>query len=384
MNSPMKIAVVTGTRAEYGLLKPLILKLKENYPTTIVATGMHLSPEFGMTINEIEQGGLHVDEKVEILLSADTKTAVTKSMGLGLISFADVLSRIMPDLLVVLGDRFEILSVVTAATVLKIPVAHLHGGEVTEGAIDDNIRHAISKMSHLHFTSTEEHRKRVIQLGEQPNRVFDVGAIGLDNINSLSLLSRDDLSADLGIQFRDRIFLVTYHPVTLESLSIDFQVDNLLSALSDKDATVVFTKANADAQGRYINSRIESWVSDHADAFVFSSLGSLRYLSLLKEAEIVIGNSSSGIIEAPSLNTPTVNIGERQRGRVRARSVIDCSYNKDEIHQAIQKAGSSNFLEKERLFENPYGDGSTAQKIIEILAKIDLKSLIPKHFYDWS
>jgi len=385
MISKNKVAVVTGTRAEYGLLKPLIEKLKDHFTTSIIATAMHLSPEFGMTVREIESDGFVVDEKVEMLLSADTQTAVVKSMGLGLISFADVLDRTNPDFLVVLGDRFEILSAVTAATVLRIPVAHLHGGELTEGAIDDNIRHAITKMSHLHFTSTDVYRNRVIQMGEHPDFVFNVGAIGLDNITSLSLLSRKELAQELDIQFKEKVILVTYHPVTLESVSIDFQIDNLFFALEEEgEATIVFTKANADADGRYINSRIKDWVKEHPNVYVFSSLGSLRYLSLLKAADVVVGNSSSGIVEAPMLGTPTVNIGNRQHGRIRSESVVDCSYSREEIKNALRRAFSEDFLKLTKVAECPYGNGTASQKIIEILKRTHFDKLIPKRFYDWS
>ncbi len=385
MKSNLKIAVVTGTRAEYGLLRPLIKKLDEKYSIVIIATGMHLSPEFGLTVNEIENDGFRVEEKIEMLLSADTKTSVVKSMGVGLISFAEILERTMPDLLVVLGDRFEILTAVTAATIMKIPIAHLHGGELTEGAVDDNIRHAITKMSHLHFTSTELYRRRVIQMGEQPDTVFNVGAIGLDNIATLHLLSKEELSRDLGLQFKEKCILVTYHPVTLESVSIEFQIDTLFSVLEEeKSATIIFTKANADADGRYINSRIEAWSHKHPETHLFASLGSLRYLSLLKVSDVVVGNSSSGIIEAPMVRTPTVNIGTRQNGRLRALSVIDCSYNKEEIGNSLKKALSAEFLSEIETMDNPYGNGTTSNKIIEIIDKIDLEKLIPKHFYDWS
>ena len=383
MSTKKKAMFVTGTRAEYGLLKPLIYELDKYYSVNVVVTGMHLSPEFGMTVEEIKNDGIRIEEEVEILLSSDTTSGIVKSMGIGLISFADVFERINPDVMVILGDRFEILSAVVAASVMKIPIVHLHGGEITEGAIDDNIRHAITKLSHIHFCSTEVYRKRVIQLGEHPDTVFNVGAIGLDNILSTKMLSRDEIQKELGIEFRDKVFLITYHPVTLELYSIEKQVSHLFEALSEvENTTLIFTKANADAQGRYINDKIENWVKDREDAYVFSSLGSLRYLSLVKNSDVVIGNSSSGIIEVPSFHVPTINIGNRQKGRIRAGSVLDCGYSCGEIRAALNYSQSESFREDIKKMDNPYGTGTTALKISTIMKDLDYTDLIPKQFYD--
>lgn len=384
MESVKKVAVVTGTRAEYGLLRPLILKLQQIFKTQIIATGMHLSPEFGLTIKEIENDGIKVVESVEILLSSDTNVGVVKSMGLAMISFADVFKRLSPDLLLVLGDRFEVLSVVSAANVMNIPVAHLHGGELTEGAIDDSMRHAITKMSHLHFTSTEEYRRRVIQLGEDPNRVFNTGAIGIDNIVDKALLSNQELEQELQVEFDDRTVLVTYHPVTIEDYLIEKQISNLLTCLDElENTTIVFTKANSDVSGRYINQRLAEWVEPKEKAYLFDSLGSLRYLSLLRVADLVVGNSSSGIIEAPTFKTPTVNIGERQSGRIRAESVIDCTYATESIKNAIHTGLSEEFNKSLQNMKNPYGEGNTSEKIMTALQRVDFAALIRKKFYDW-
>jgi GDP/UDP-N,N'-diacetylbacillosamine 2-epimerase (hydrolysing) len=349
----------------------------------ILATGAHLSPEFGMSYRDIEAGGFHVTKRVEMLLSSDTAVGVAKSMGLAQIGFADAFSELAPDLLVVLGDRYEILSAVAVALVLRIPVAHLHGGEITEGAYDNSIRHAITKMSHLHFTSTELYRQRVIQMGENPGHVFNVGAIGVDNIRSMQLSGREDLETALDIRLRKTNFLVTFHPATLQAGSARGDVQELLAALDQfPDAFCVFTKSNADTEGRLINACIEEYVqSNPGRAAVFSSLGQLRYLSLMKLCSVVIGNSSSGIIEAPSLRVPSVNIGMRQKGRVRAESVVDCGAHRHEIVSAIKAALGEAVQEKVRQCENPYGHGGTAERILATLRTVKFAELLQKTFY---
>jgi len=379
-----KVLIATGTRAEYGLLRPLIRRLDSTADVILLVTGTHLSPEFGYTLQEIEADGFEHLEKVEILMSSDSSVGVVKSMGLGLISFGEVFERIQPNLIILLGDRYEMLSVASAAIIMKIPIAHLHGGELTEDSFDESIRHAITKMSHLHFTSTEEYRRRVIQLGEQPKRVFNVGAIGLDNIKYTELLNKDGLEKELKIKLNKRIFLITYHPVTLEEYPLKKQVDNLLAALEIfDDATFILTKANADPSGRYINDKLALWVENRKNAHLFDSLGSRRYLSMLCAADVVIGNSSSGIIEAPGLGTVTVNIGDRQKGRVRADSIIDCSYSRDEIVRSIKKALSKEMIQVLAKSENPYGEGNTSENIIRILNTVDFPSILTKKFYDW-
>lgn len=376
-----KICVVTGTRAEYGLLTPLMWKIEQDIATElqVIATGMHLSPEFGLTYRQIEEDGFIVNQKVEMLLSSDTPVGVAKSIGLGVIGFSDVLTQLKPDMLVVLGDRFEMLAAAQAAMILRVPIAHIHGGEVTFGAYDDQIRHAITKMSFLHFTATEEYRQRVIRLGEHPERVYNVGAAGVDNIVSLPLLTKEEMETSLDLQFKEPLFLITQHPVTLSENPIE-GIEELLAVL-DKypNATKIFTKANADDSGRRINQLILDFASVHKHSRVFDSLGSLRYLSLLKYADVVIGNSSSGILEAPYLKTPTVNIGDRQRGRVKADSVLDCSPHEASIKNAIEKALSFNF-NQEKNYEL-YGTGNAANKIFEVIKNCKINSTM-KEFFD--
>lgn len=379
-----KICVFTGTRAEYGLLKPLIEEIKqsEDFKLQLIVSGMHLSPEFGLTYKEIEKDGFNIDEKVEMLLSSDTPTGITKSIGLGLIGYADALKRLNPDLAVILGDRFEALAFAIACYIARIPIAHLYGGETTEGALDEGFRHAITKLSYLHFTSTEEYRKVVIQLGEHPDRVFNVGALGIDNIKKMKLLSKEEVEKVLGMNFKKYNFLVTYHPVTLETNTAEFQIRQLIQALDEiEDSLIIFTKSNADTDGRIINKIIDEYVSNNRDkAVVFTSMGQLLYLSTMQYVDAVVGNSSSGIIEAPSFKIATVNIGDRQKGRIKAESVIDCGYNKDEIKMAISKAISKDFKEKIKNIFNPYGDGKTSQRILQILRNFEIYTL-KKDFY---
>ena len=382
----MKICVATGTRAEYGLLKPLIEKIggEPVFTLQLLVTGAHLSPEFGLTYKQIEADGYTIDAKVEMLLSSDTAEGITKSMGLGMIGFADAFKRLQPDLLVVLGDRYEMLAMASVALIFRIPIAHIHGGEITEGAYDDAIRHSITKMSALHFTSTEGYRKRVIQLGEQPNRIFNVGAIGLDNFNSLILLSREELEKELNIRFKKYNYLVGFHPETLSNQSVEEQFNELLKAIDNqRDSFFIFTKANADTHGRIINQLMEKYAADNPDkAKLFASLGSKRYLSVMKQVTAVVGNSSSGILEAPSAPTTTINIGDRQKGRIQANSVINCTANEDEINMAFDRAKSDEFRQIVSKTINPYGYGNASQQIIEVLKKTNVAELRTKTFYD--
>jgi UDP-hydrolysing UDP-N-acetyl-D-glucosamine 2-epimerase len=375
-----KICVVTGTRAEYGLLYWILKRLEEDpaFDLQIVASGMHLSPEFGLTYKQIEEDGFAINEKIEMLLSSDSSSAVAKSIGLGTIAFSDAFSRLSPNLIILLGDRFEALAAAQTALVLGIPIAHIHGGEVTYGAYDDSIRHSITKMACIHFVTTERHRKRVIQLGENPNRVFNVGAPGVESIMQLPLLTKDELETSLNIRLKDEIFLVTFHPVTLSANPME-GLDELLEAMEEfKETTIIFTKANADHQGREINKKIESFASKNSPSRkVFSSLGQLRYLSLIKASTLVIGNSSSGLLEAPYLETATINIGDRQRGREKPVSVFDCLPNKEAIKQAIEKGLDFEF----HLYETKiFGHGHTSEQIVNIL-KVQRPTLI-KEFYD--
>ncbi|MCJ8152355.1 UDP-N-acetylglucosamine 2-epimerase [Chryseobacterium sp. SSA4.19] len=381
-----KICVVTGTRAEYGLLRPLMLEI-QNHPDfefQLLVTGAHLSPEFGNTYTQIEQDGFIITEKVEMLLSADSGSSVVKTMGVALIGFADVFARLQPDAIVILGDRYEMLAVASAASVMKIPIIHLHGGEITEGAYDDAFRHAITKLSHMHFTSTEDYRNRVIQLGEQPETVFNVGAIGIDNIKKLKLLSKQELETELALKFKKYNYQVTFHPETLADISAENQFQILLDVIKNqKDSLFVFTKANADTNGRGINKMIDDFAGKYPDlAKVYTSLGSLKFLSVLSQSDAIIGNSSSGIIEAPSFAIATINIGNRQKGRTQAPSVINCSVNIDEIERAIKKTQNQEFRDTLRSFSNPYGEGHATQKIMQILEKTNFKTLLIKKFYD--
>lgn len=380
-----KICVVTGTRAEYGLLSRLMRAIQEDpeLELQVIATNMHLSPEFGLTYKEIEQDGFTINKKVEMLLSADTATSVVKSLGLGVIGFADAYDDLRPDMLVVLGDRYEMLGAVSSALFFHIPVAHISGGDVTEGAYDDAIRHSITKMSHLHFTSTEVYRKRVIQLGEDPSTVFNVGAIGLDNIRRMSLLDRKAFEESIAFELGEKSLLITYHPVTLEQSTAQEQFAALLEALDETAYRLIFTKPNSDSDGRVIIAMIDEYVRQHPEkAVAFTSLGYLRYLSALQYVDAVVGNSSSGIVEVPSFGLPTVNIGDRQKGRLRADSVIDCLPEKTEITQALQQAFSAEFKAKARQTVNPYEQPNTVEKIFSVIKTYPLDSIIKKHFYD--
>jgi UDP-hydrolysing UDP-N-acetyl-D-glucosamine 2-epimerase len=381
-----KICVVTGSRAEYGLLFWLLKAIQEDaeLQLQLIATGMHLSPEFGLTWRDIVADGFTIARKVEMLLSADTASGISKSMGLGLIGFADALQELQPDVLVLLGDRFEIFVAAQAAMNQRIPIAHIHGGELTEGAIDDAIRHAISKLAHLHFTATEAYRQRVIQLGEQPERVFNVGAPGLDNVYKLPLLEKAQLEQALGFTLGKRNLLVTFHPVTLENATVGGQFQQLLLALdSFTDIHIIFTHGNADADGRVISGMIETYRRQHpARVASFVSLGSLRYLSTLRLVDAVVGNSSSGLLEAPALNVPTVNIGDRQRGRIAADSVINCLPQAEAILNALRIAFSEDFAVKVKSISNPYGCGGASEKIKKFLKQAELESLLKKHFFD--
>ncbi len=385
MSNPRKICVVTGTRAEYGLLYWLMKEIQatDGLELQIIATGMHLSPEFGLTYQQIESDGFVIDKKIEMLLSSDTEVGITKSMGIGMVGFADALNDLKPDLMVVLGDRYEIFVATSAAMIAKIPVAHLHGGEATEGLIDEAIRHSITKMSQLHFTATETYRSRIIQLGEQPDHVFNVGGTGIDNIVRLQLLDRDEFQKAIDFELGEKNILVTFHPVTLENATAEAQFQSLLDVLAEEDLHVIFTKANADTNGRVINAMIDLFVSENPDRSVcFTSMGQLRYLSALQFMDGVIGNSSSGLLEVPSFKIGTIDIGDRQRGRIKAESVIDCQPDHSSIRIAISQLISEEFREKARSVINPYGAGGTAEKIVAVLKEVSLKGILKKSFYD--
>ena len=380
-----KICVITGTRAEYGLLRWVMQGIKDDAELTlqIIATGMHLSPEFGLTYSEIEKDGFQIDRRVEMLTSSDTSVGIAKSMGLGMIGFADALNELEPDLIVVLGDRFEILSAVSAALVARIPVAHLHGGETTEGAFDEALRHSITKMSHLHFVAAEEYRQRVIQLGEQPDKVFLVGGVGIDNIKRLQLLDRRELEESLDFALGANSLLVTFHPVTLETATAENQMAELLAALAELQGTqLIFTMPNADTDGRALIKMIEQFVSTRANAHAYTSLGQLRYLSCIAQVDGVIGNSSSGLAEVPSFRKGTINIGDRQRGRLNASSVINCVPTRAAITAALQRLYSPDFQQSLSHTINPYGEGGASARIVEIIKACALDDIVKKTFYD--
>jgi len=383
----MKICCFTGTRAEYGLFKPLLDEIREDpeLELQLIVSGMHLSPEFGLTYRDIEDDGFQIAEKIEILLSSDTPVGISKSIGLGLMGLSDSYRRLTPDMVVLLGDRFETFAAACAAYVARIPILHLYGGETTRGACDEAFRHAITKMSYLHAVSTEEYRRRVIQLGESPDRVFNVGALGVENIRKMTLLSRAELEKAIDFKLGEKSVLVTFHPVTLERATAKDQFQNLLEALEKFDSlNIIFTKANADAEGRIINQLIDDYVAGNPESAVaFASMGQLRYLSAAKHVDAVIGNSSSGIIEVPSLGTPTVNIGDRQAGRVKSASVIDCEPSINEIFSACHQAFSEKFNKNNVMADNPYEQKDTAARIKEIINNVKIGSL-KKEFFDLS
>lgn len=380
-----KICIITGTRAEYGLLYWLMKEIQSDssLELQIIVTGMHLSPEFGLTYKEIEKE-FSINKKIEMLLSSDTPIGISKSMGLAQISFAEAYEDLSPDIVVVLGDRFEIFSAATAAMIARIPIAHIHGGETTEGAFDEAIRHSITKMSHLHFVAAEEYRQRVIQLGEDPDKVFNFGAPGLDNILNLHLLAKEKFEESIGFKLGMKNLLVTFHPATLEQSTAKEQFQQLLFALNSlSDTHIIFTKANADTDGRIINYMIDSYVSANSSkAIAFTSLGQLRYLSALQNVDAVVGNSSSGLIEAPSFKIGTINIGDRQKGRIKAASVIDCTPERDAINNAIQLLYSPAFQKSLCDVCNPYGEGGSSKKIVGILHSHPLTQLLKKTFND--
>lgn len=383
-----KICVVTGTRAEYGLLRWVIDGILNScsLELQLIATGMHLSPEFGLTVQEIEADGYHINRKVEMLLSSDTPVGVTKSMGLGMIGFADALNDLQPDLLLLLGDRFEAFVAASSALVAQVPVAHLHGGETTEGAIDEAMRHSITKMSHLHFVATEEYANRVIQLGEDPQKVFQVGGLGVDSIRRVQLLGRAELESAIDFQLKSKNFLITFHPVTLEKNTSSQQIDELLSVLSSfKEIGLIFTMPNADTDGRIVREKITNFCQLHANAKAFESLGQLRYLSCVNQVDAVIGNSSSGLAEVPSFKKATINIGDRQKGRLKAASIIDCEPSGSSIRSAIELLFSDSFQELLLEVKNPYGEGGASLEIVSTLEKYslsDFSELLKKPFFD--
>jgi len=381
-----KICIFTGARAEYGLLRPLIDEIRKDpdLKLQLIVTGMHLSTEFGLTYQIIEKDGYHIDEKIEMVLSSDTPAAICKSMGLGLIGFGDALNRLKPDFLVLLGDRFETLTGAIAGLISRIPIAHIQGGELTFGATDDAMRHSITKMSMLHFTYTEDYRQRVIQLGEDPSRVFNVGGLNTEVINKMKFLTKAQLENKINFKLGHQNCLITFHPVTLEKNTARRQFKLLLLVLQNyPELRIIFTKTNADAEGRIINSLIDDFVRQNSDRSIeFTSMGQLLYLSTMRQVQVVIGNSSSGIIETPSFKLPTINIGDREKGRLRADNIIDCGLTSEDITNALEKALSSEFISSLKHMINPYEKEGTSRIIKNIIKKYDPKNKLKKVFYD--
>ena len=381
-----RVAFCTGTRAEYGLLKPLIEQFMSdpNVDTGLIVTGMHLCKEYGNTIEVIQADNMPIWDTIDILLSSNTQCSIVKSMGLALLGFSESLNKIKPDILILLGDRFEAFCAAAAAVVLNIPIAHIHGGELTEGAIDDAFRHAITKMSYLHFASTEEYRKRIIQMGEEPDRVFNVGSLGVENIKKLKLLDKNELEKELGVDLSKPYCVCTFHPETLEP---DKTIDHLYELIGALDKvnnqTIIFTGSNADSKGGKINQIIKSFVDERRSrTYFFLNLGQLKYLSLLKYAQFVVGNSSSGIIEAPALGIPTINIGSRQNGRVKPQSVFDSKPQKDEILKTITYVLENSSKLSEKSLDGLFKGDDVAKRIYDTCISFLKNGIKNKHFYD--
>jgi GDP/UDP-N,N'-diacetylbacillosamine 2-epimerase (hydrolysing) len=380
-----KICVVTGSRADYGLLRSVMQGIKNdpNLIIQVIVTGMHLSPAFGLTYKEIESDGFFIDEKIEVITELDTPEEISQSIAKGIIGCAKAFNRLEPDLILLLGDRYEIFSAAIAAHVALIPIAHIHGGELTGGALDEAFRHSISKMSSLHFVAAEEYKKRLIQLGENPKSIYLAGGLGVDSIKKYKLLNKHELENELNIKFLDKSLLITFHPETLDIEGSEFQFKELLKALSNfKDTTLIFTMPNADTGGRKLINMVKEFVIENKNAKAFTSLGQLLYFSCILNMDGVVGNSSSGVIEVPSFKKATVNIGDRQLGRLQAESIINCKPLKKDILNAIEKLYSSSFQTLLDKVINPYSGTGVNEKIIEILGATSLDGIIKKAFHD--
>ncbi len=383
--SKKKICIVTGSRAEYGLLYWLIRAVKEDLDLELqlIVTGMHLSSEFGFTYKEIEKD-FKIDKKIDMHLSLDNSVEISRSMGLAQTSFSEAFNELKPDIVVVLGDRYEIFSAAVSAMISRVPIAHIHGGEATEGLIDEAIRHSISKMSHLHFTAAEEYSNRVIQLGEEPNRVFNVGGMGIENIKKLKLLSKKEFENSINFKLNKKNILVTFHPVTLEKQTSEKQFKELLNTIDELENTnIIFTKTNSDIDGKIINKMIDQFTLKNPNKSIsITSLGQKNYLSALKYVDLIIGNSSSGLLEAPSFKIGTINIGDRQNGRLKAQSVVDCLTDKKNIKKAIERVYSDKFQKLLKNVRNPYGEECASQKIIKVLKNVSLNEILKKPFFN--
>jgi len=380
-----KICIVTGSRAEYGLLYWLLKEIEasQDFELQLIVTGMHLSAEFGLTYKEIEKD-FKINKKIDIDLTLDTSLGISRSMSIAQISFAKAYNKLNPDIIILLGDRYEIFSAASAAMISKLPIAHIHGGEISEGSLDDCMRHCISKMSHLHFAATEEYRTRLIQLGENPSRVFNVGALGIENIKRFQLLNKSEFEKSIHFKLNKKNILITFHPVTLENNTSKSHFQELLKAINDLDDTsIIFTKTNSDLNGKVINQMIDQYTKKYSKkSIAFSSLGQLRYLSALQFVDAVVGNSSSGLIEAPSFKIATINIGDRQKGRIKAKSVINCLPKKNNIKNSFKKIYSKDFQKLLHTVKNPYDNGLPSKKIIKVLKNIKLQNILKKSFYN--
>ena len=377
-----KVLVVTGTRAEYGLLYWTMKQIQSSnkLELQIVVTGNHLVSDYGYTVEQIKKDGFGISEEIDMIINSEKKSSIVKSMGIEMIQMSQCFERLKPDILLILGDRYETFVAATCAMMMNVPIAHMNGGESTEGAIDEQIRHAITKMAHIHFPGAEYYKERIIKMGEEPWRVFNVGQAGIENIKRLKLMTKEELEKDLRIDFNKKVFLITYHPVTLELESINKQVENLLVVLEKFDAQLIFTYPNADFGNKIIVDKINRFVNTHNNACIYYSLGQVRYLSLMKYANVIIGNSSSGILEAPYFKIPVVNIGDRQKGRLRSKNIIDVGYAKMDIENGINKVlFDEKFKEGLKYIDNLYGEGETSTKITKILEEInDNKKLLLK------
>jgi GDP/UDP-N,N'-diacetylbacillosamine 2-epimerase (hydrolysing) len=380
-----KICIVTGSRAEYGLLYWLLKEIEasQDFELQLIVTGMHLSAEFGLTYKEIEKD-FKINKKIDIDLTLDTSLGISRSMSIAQISFAKAYNKLNPDIIILLGDRYEIFSAASAAMISKLPIAHIHGGEISEGSLDDCMRHCISKMSHLHFAATEEYRTRLIQLGENPSRVFNVGGLGIENIKRFQLLNKSEFEKSIHFKLNKKNILITFHPVTLENNTSKLHFKELLKAINDLDDTsIIFTKTNSDLNGKVINQMIDQYTKKYPKkSIAFSSLGQLRYLSAMQFVDAVVGNSSSGLIEASSFKIATINIGDRQKGRIKAKSVIDCLPKKNNIKNSFKKIYSKDFQKLLNNVKNPYDNGFSSKKIIKVLKNIKIENLLKKNFYN--
>ncbi len=384
MHIKQKLCVVTGSRAEYGLLKHFIKEINESdaFELILLVTGSHLSEKFGLTFNEIKSDGFFINRKIDIQVNKDNPDDIANSTALSIRGFSGAYKDFNPVLIILLGDRYELLGAAIAAMYHQIPIAHLHGGELTLGAMDDSIRHSLTKLSHIHFVANEVYRNRVIQLGENPSLVFNVGGLGVDAIKRVNLLSKKQLEEKLQLKFKERNLLVTFHPVTLEKSS-SHQMEELLKALAIRDDyQIIFTMPNADPNSKVLFEMIENFVKNRANSSLFKSLGQTYYYSCLAQVDAVIGNSSSGLLEAPSFYKATVNIGERQSGRLKASSVIDCDPDFISINNAIDKIYTKTFQDIVSKTINPYGNGEAVNAIVKHLKNLSFGSLIKKRFYD--